>query len=164
MDKEKAWLEHQAQRGLTLVDTKLFRYKFKECEPQDLAYEFDFQIMSTKDEPEYLEIMQDWTLAARYGGWYYFYRLNDGKNVELYNDNASRSSLFRRLLGFLLLTGFPLYYQLVILCPNLERSEFTLPSFYFFWRILVFLLCILHFYVLVRLFIVYKKFSQKLKE
>jgi hypothetical protein len=164
MDAEKRWLEEQARNGLVLADSGLFKYIFKEEEPQDLIYEFDFQMMGKADEPEYLEIMQDWTLATRFGGWYYFYRVNDGVSHELFNDNDSRKSLFRRLLGFLLITGFPLYYQLLIMFPNMEASKLTFPSFYFFFRIVVVIFSIIHFSVLIKLFFIHKRFSSSLRE
>jgi len=89
-DKEKKWLESMAQNGYILDSVSFFNYTFKESEPQDLVYQFDFQILNKKTEPEYLELFKDWNLITKHGAWYYFSKNREGNEKDLiYNDQNS---------------------------------------------------------------------------
>lgn len=161
MDKEQAWLEDMAKQGYVLKAIKPFRYYFEKGDPVDLVYQFDFQFMSKKNEPEYLEIFKEWTLASKLGGWYYFYkeRIDDEKD-SIFSDNDSKSGLFKRIIGFLALVAFPLYYQVLIVFPNMDPDKFSYPNFYFFLRIIVLVFLALHLLVCLRILnviIAYKK-------
>ena len=145
LEKEQAWLEELARSGYVLKATKPFTYFFEKCDPIDLVYQFDFQIFGKKDEEEYLGFFKEWTLASKLGGWYYFYkqRSNDESDT-IFNDNESRNGLFRRLIVFLAIVGFPLYYQIVIMYPNMDSAKFEFPNFYFFLRIVTLVFAGLH--------------------
>lgn len=165
MDKEKKWLEEQAKLGCVLKDIKPFKYYFEKQEPQDLVYQFDFQILSKNKEEDYLALFEDWTFVARFGGWYYFYKLRkEDEWNQIYSDNQSKKSLFVRLIGFLAITGFPLYYQLLFLYPNMDPAKLTYPNFFFFFRPLVVALVVLHAYAMIRLLFIMVKYNKMIKE
>ena len=161
LDEEKAFLEEKAREGLILKSVSLGSYTFEESEPQALTYQMDFKGLDRKiSEDEYLQIYEDegWTLAGRLGGWYYFSQEStDEIDLMIFNDNASKASIYKRILAFLLLTGFPLYYQIIIFFPNLSSGRLAFPGFYFFFRIFVFVIAILHFSALVKIFSMYRK-------
>ncbi len=164
-DKEKQWLEDLAKQGYVLEDIKLFTYTFSKQEPQDLVYQFDFQILSKANEAEYLELFEDWTFIKRFGGWYYFRKPKDSTNTnEIYNDNISKSAMFKRIIGFLALVGFPLYYQVIFVFPNMESNRLAYPNFYFFLRIIVVIFLVLHLLASLRIFAVYLSYKKKISE
>ncbi len=164
-DKEKIWLEDMAKLGYILKSLKLFKYEFDKCEPQDLVYQFDFQIIGKKAIPEYLEMFQDWILADSFGGWYYFYKKRENNEKdEIYNDNESKRQMFNRILGFLIATGFPVYYQMLIMFPNMDPSRFEFPSFYFFFRIIVIIILMIHLYAFMNVILIYRSFQKTVKE
>jgi len=131
-------LEEKAREGLILEGVSLGGYTFKEGAPQDLIYQMDFKGLDRKiSEDEYLQLYEDagWKLAGRLGGWYYFsQKASDHADLLIFNDNASKASIYKRILAFLLLTGFPLYYQLIFVFPSLSNGKFAYPGFYFFFR------------------------------
>ncbi len=165
MHKEQKWLEEQAKKGLVLVDVGVGRYVFEEESPKDIVYQFDFQILSKKKEKEYLELFNDWVLIKRVGGWYYFRKeYKDGDTNSIFNDDESKNSLFRRLIGFLAITGFPLYYMLIIFLPMRTETELTFPSYYFFLRIVIIIFVILHAFAMLKILGVIYSYKKSLKE
>jgi hypothetical protein len=128
----------------------------------------DFRGFDRKiSEDEYLQLYEDagWTLAGRLGGWYYFCQ-ESSEDVDLliFNDNASKALIYKRILAFLLLTGFPLYYQFIFVFPSLSSSKFAFPSFYFFLRIILLIIAILHLSALVKIFSMYRKTISDIRE
>jgi len=168
LEEEKAFLEEEARKGLILKSVHLGSYVFEESEPKDLIYQMDFKGLDRKiSEDEYIQLYEDsgWDLAARFGSWYYFSQeSSESGNLRIFNDNASKASVYKRILAFLLLTGFPLYYQMLIFFPNLTNERFEFPNFYFFFRILVILFAILHLSALVKIFSMYKKTIGDIRE
>jgi len=165
LDKEQEWLEQKAKEGLILKRVSFFTYYFERAEPMDLVYQFDFRVLSKKDKDEYVEMFKEWTLVCQYGSWFYFSKIREGDNRDkIYSDNESYKNMFRRLLIFLGIIGFPLYYQLVIFFPNMESSEFIFPSFYFFHRILVIILVILYSTAVINVLLKYSSFRKHINE
>jgi hypothetical protein len=168
MEEEKAFLEEKAREGLILKKVSLGSYVFEECEPRDMIYQMDFKGLDQKiSEDEYLQLYEDagWSLVGRLGGWYYFSQeSSEDINLLMFNDNASKALVYKRILGFLLLVGFPMYYQLMFVFPNLSSTSFEFPNFYFFFRIIMFLFAILHFSALVKIFSMYRKMKRDIKE
>ena len=168
LDQEKAFLEEKAREGLILNRVGLGRYNFEEGEPQDLVYQMDFKGFDRKmSESEYLQLYQDagWTLAGRLGSWYYFSQeSSEGQDLGLFNDNASKAAVYKRILGFLLLTGFPMYYQLIFSFPNLSSSSFEFPNFYFFFRIFLSLVAVLHLVAMLKILCMYRRTLRDIKE
>lgn len=165
MEKEKKWSEDMAKEGLVLTRLGIFKYYFVETDKQDLVYQFHFQILNKQKEESYLELFEDWTLAAKYGSWYYFYKPNKpGEINDIYMDNKSRRSMFRRILGFLAIVAFPLYYQLIFIYPQMNPAEFAYPKFYFFMRIIVLIFLILWCYAVIRIVLIARHFKSNIKE
>jgi hypothetical protein len=168
LEEEKAFLEEKAREGLILEGVSLGGYTFKEGAPQDLIYQMDFKGLDRKiSEDEYLQLYEDagWKLAGRLGGWYYFsQKASDHADLLIFNDNASKASIYKRILAFLLLTGFPLYYQLIFVFPSLSNGKFAYPGFYFFFRIILLIIAVLHLSALVKIFSMYRKTMSDIKE
>jgi hypothetical protein len=165
MDKEKAWLEEMALQGYVLEEVGFATYTFSKQEPKNLVYQFDFQIISKKNEGDYLSCFEDWNYVGRVSGWYYFYKENNGNgNVDIYNDNQSKATMFRRLLGFLFLTAIPLYYQLFILFPNLDNNDLSFPSFYSILKILVIILVSLHAFATLKIVFIMNNYRRRIKQ
>lgn len=165
MEQEKAWLETMAKQGFILKKVGLFKYFFEQEQPVDLVYQFDFQILNKETEEDYLSLFQDWTLAAKFGSWYYFYKPSsiDEKN-EIYMDNTSKRSMFRRLLGFLVIVAFPLYYQIAFTYPRMDPAKLEYPNFYFFMRIIVIVLLVLWAYAFIRILLIARQFKNNVRE
>jgi hypothetical protein len=163
MDKEKKYLEEKAKQGYKLVNVKLGKYYFEEAEPNDVIYQFDFRMLGKQDESEYLEMHGDWELVLRFGGWYYFRK--EGTNEEsLFSNNEGTKSLLLRLIGFLCLVGFPLYYQILIMFPTMARQDGGLSTFYQIFQPIVFILALLHLYAIIKLGLVYKTLNNDIRE
>lgn len=166
--KEKVFLEEMAKDGYRLMKVRFGKYYFEEDSSKDVVYQFDYKGLSKIDEKEYLSFYIDtgWTLACQYGGWYYFYQeVVEGQEVPtIYSDNHSMKTRYRRLLFFLLITGFPLYYQALIFFPNMPIVKQSYPSFYFFFKIIVYIFMVLHLFALYRVFRLYKKLDANVKE
>lgn len=155
MDKEKAFLETKAQEGLKLVRVGFGRYEFIESEPEDIVYQFDFRMIGKKDEEEYLSVFEDWEMVQRFGGWYYFRKQRDGKNDQIFSDVTSVKQLYIRLIGFLLLVAFPLYYQVLFMFPSMT-SEGGISTFYMIFRPVVYVLLAIHLYAIIKLLLVFR--------
>lgn len=165
MPQEKAFLEEMAQQGYFLTECLFGKYIFEKQEPREVVYDFDFQVLHKEDEEEYLSMMDGWTCATRYGSWYYFYRDKSlGEPYSLFSNNESRQTMLRRLVIFLVVVGLPLYINLLVIFPNQPASEFEPFRFYFFFRILTFILVVLHTYALVRVLTMLKIFKRKISE
>ena len=168
MEEEKAFLEEKAREGLVLKSVSIGGYLFEESQPMDLIYQMDFKGLDQKiSEDEYLQLYEDagWDLAGKLGGWYYFSQESrEDIDLLIFNDNASKALIYRRLLGFLLLVGFPMYYQLIFVFPNLDGPRIEFPSFYFFFRIVLFVVAILHLTALVKIFSMYRRTKIDIKE
>ena len=167
-DKEKEFLEEMALKGYRLVKVKLGKYIFEEEQPKKLIFQFDFRSFDKMSEAEYLQIYEDagWSFVARIAGWYYFSREWNQEEIDLslFNNNRSRSAMYKRLLFFLLLTGFPLYYQVLLFFPAMTEAKIELPRFYSLFRIIVLILTGLHLVAAVRIFYLYRNINRDVSE
>ncbi len=154
-DKEEIFLEEMAAEGFKLVDVSIGKYMFIKDDPKKIRYQLDFKGLTKMKEAEYLQLYEDagWECVSRLGSWYYFAREYDEEtpDISIFNDNKSRLEKYRRLILFLVITGFPLYYNVVILFPSLDNTEFIFPKFYFFFRIIATVLVLLHAGVMVKI-------------
>ncbi len=163
LDKEKKYLEEKAKEGYKLKKVTLGKYYFEETEPKNLVYQFDFRMFSRKEEKEYLDLFEDWEFIFRFGGWYYFCKESSNENESIFSNVESKRNMFLRLIGFLLLTGFPLYYQTIILLPNLEQDG-GLSKFYLFFRPIVYLFLLLHSIAIINVALIYNKMRRDIRE
>ena len=167
-DKEREFLEEMALKGYRLVKVQFGKYTFAEDKAKKLIYQFDFRGFDKMSEQEYLQIYEDagWSFISRIGGWYYFSREwnPEGLDLSLFNNNQSKRVKYKRLIIFLLLTGFPLYYHAFIFFPFIAATRIDLPRFYFFVRIVLLILTGLHLLAVVRILHLYRKFKRDIKE
>ena len=169
-DKEKKYLEEMALDGYQLVEVGFGKYSFKKIERKSLIYDFDFKGFDSITEDEYLQIFEDagWQMVAQFGGWYYF-AYEAGKediDISIFNNNASRKRKYGKLLLFLILTGFPLYYQILFFWPYVLSDDLSkgLASFYSVFRVIAGIFAIVHFLVLVRIFRMYNHINTDIME
>lgn len=103
-EKEEAWLHKMAMQGLHLQSVGPFGYyKFLEGEPRNDYYRMDY-IMDRKDYENYLQLFKDadWEHLGEMGGWQYFRTTAKGDSIpEIYTDNASKATKYKRLITFL---------------------------------------------------------------
>ncbi|WP_066496759.1 DUF2812 domain-containing protein [Abyssisolibacter fermentans] len=167
-EKEKKFLEDMALKGYRLIKVNLGKYTFEKDKPKKLIYQFDFRGYDKMSEENYLQIYEDagWDCVYKYGSWYYFCKewSEDEVDLSLFNDNESKRKKYQRLMFFLMITGFPLYYQTLIFFPNMSESKLEFPSFYFFFRIFALILTGLHIFAVIKILLKYKKLQNKLKE
>jgi len=166
LEKEKAFLEDMATKGYKLKKASFMKYEFEEIEPMNLSYQFDFRVLNKNKEKDYLSYFEDWEFICRFGSWYYFAKEIEEGHVDssIFNDNKSKQAMFRRLILFLLLVGFPLYYQVIIFFPNMDYRDTTFPNFYFFFRIITVLLMSIHLLVTLRFVFIYIKLGKSISE
>ena len=147
-DKEQQFLEDMALKGYRLVNVQIGRYTFKKGESRKVKYQLDFKGLGKISEADYLQLFEDagWKCVHRLGAWYYFEKeyTDEEPDISIFNDNRSRIDKYRRIILFMLLTGFPLYYQVIFMFPGMDRTEFSFPGFYFFFRIIVTIFIVLH--------------------
>ena len=168
LEEEKQFLETKAKEGLILKGVKLGSYYFEESNPQKLVYQMDFKgIVQKISEDEYIQLYEDagWHFVARLGSWYYFCQEgNEGIDLSIFNDNSSKAAVYKRIMAFLLLTGFPLYFQVIFIFPNLSNSSLEFPNFHFFIRIFMIFVAILHFSAFVKIYSMHKQAIGGIKE
>lgn len=158
-EKEREFLEEKAREGYRLVNAYIGRYEFEQCEPCELVYQFDFKGIDSTPEDEYLQLFSDdgWTYISRVGGWYYFYKEQvEGEDISLYNDYDSIKKKYQRLLLFLGITGFPIYYMNLFMFPLMVDRLGGIGMVYGIARGLFLILMLVHIYAGIRIF---KKFN-----
>lgn len=161
-EKEMKYLQEQSQKGLHLNAVGLFKYYFDQEEAAQLQYAADFRTFDKLNEEQYLQLYEDagWQFIDKFGGWYYF--KNNDLTACFYNDLASVKAKYKRLLLFLLITALPLYYQMLILFPNLSASQGM--GFYNVLKWIVYLIASLHFYGSMMMLRKYLKLKNNIKQ
>lgn len=161
-EKEMAFLKAQAQKGYLLSSVAIGKYTFTLEQPSEKVYQSDFKGLNRHlSESDYLTLYRETgrEYIGNTGGWYYFCRdFSDGQ-IEIYNDNDSKLMLYRRLIFFLLLVGWPLYFQLVFILPNMHQEQIA-----FIITLILMGIAILHAYGLFRLIRVYYRIKGQVKE
>jgi len=167
-DKEEKFLEDMAADGYKLKNVSIGMYEFISSEPEKVRYQLDFKGINRMSEEEYLQIFEDagWECVDTLGSWYYFRKAYDEEapDISIFNDNKSRLEKYRRIIIFLFITGFPIYYQVLIMFPNLDREEFNYPGFFFFFRIFVTILVVIHAAAMVMLIVKIVRERRSIKE
>ena len=139
-----------ALKGYELVEVKFLRYYFKTIEPQKLVYQFDFQFLDKGKEHEYLYYFEGWRLACKQGGWYYFIQEKASTPV-LFNNQQSAKAMFQKIIGFLALIGFPLYYQILFIFPKMSSIDPVINMIYLVSRIFCLVIAFFHFIYLFKI-------------
>ena len=166
MEEEKKFLEDITKEGYILTRVGVGRYYFKESDKRGLVYQADFKGINTRiTEGEYLQMYEDsgWYLASNYGGWYYFYHeVTNNMDLSIFNDKESKAGVYRRLILFLALTGFPLYYQNLVVLPAV--GSLYLESFYRVFRIIMLVIMGLHLAASLKILTMYLQLRKEIKE
>ena len=167
-EKERAFLEEMSLQGYRLARVGFGTYDFTKSVPQKRVYQFDFKGLNKMSEDEYLQLYEDsgWDLDAKYGGWYYFSKVVTEEEIDLsiFNDIASRKAKYKRLLIYLMIVGFPIYYQIFFMIPNMAADELSFPSFYFFFRFFIYIIGVLYIVAVLKIIFMLKKLDDHMKE
>ena len=165
-EKEKQFLEDMALKGYKLKKVSFRKYEFDEIDPKEITYQMDFRIITKKNEAEYLSLFHEWEYITTHASWYYFASKDNSitKDSSIFNDVSSQKAMFRNLLVFISIVGLPLYYQVLIFFPLINDREFVFPSIYFFYRIMVIILIILHIFSTYKIIIIYKKLGKSISK
>jgi len=119
-DKEEAWLNEMAAKGLCLISVGYCRYDFEACTPG--AYQICLQMLDKKaNHPEsenYITFIEDTGAEhiGTYNKWVYFRRKTEAGPFALFSDNASRVNYLTKLIRFVWLLGI---LNLIVAAYNL---------------------------------------------
>jgi hypothetical protein len=129
-DREEAWLGEMSRQGLLLQHPGAFgQYTFELGERREFAYRLDF-VLNTRKNPDYYLLFKDagWTHVGEMSGWQYWRKeILDGKEPEIFTDNASKIQKYQRLMGYLVIF-FPIY--IVILTGPSTRGSIQSGGFF----------------------------------
>ncbi|WP_212956251.1 MULTISPECIES: DUF2812 domain-containing protein [Bacillus] len=100
-EKEEKWLEEMAWKGYQLESTT-FGYTFRYTEPEDATIRIDHRVFSRKSEfMNYCTFFEDsgWEHIAgnRWSGTYYFKKVNEESEDDIFSDQMSRAGKYKRL-------------------------------------------------------------------
>lgn len=127
-EKEEAWLNEMAAKGLALVAVGFCRYEFEDCTPGEYQYRIELlkYAPAHPESQQYIKFIED-TGAEQIGSymrWVYFRKKTSDGPFDLFSDLSSRISHLNRIISLLFaLSIFNLgaaIYNLII--------AFTFPS------------------------------------
>ncbi len=105
-DKEEAWLNEMAAKGLAMVSYGFCRYEFEETEPGEYQVAMELLPHSPKhpESEQYLRFLEETgvELVGSWMSWIYVRKKADGAKFELLSDRKSR---VEHLVRILLLVG-----------------------------------------------------------
>lgn len=126
-EKEEAWLNKMAQKGLHLVDYKFGRYYFDQGTPGEYIYRLEMLDTWPNDEKskEYIEFMADSNveLVTTYNTWIYFRKKAESEPFEIYTDIPSRIKHYEKIARVF---GVVSLINIVIALFNLNISKFNM--------------------------------------
>lgn len=108
-EKEEAWLNEMAARGLCLVAVGWCRYEFEDCQPGEYGIRLEL-LENRPDHPEsvkYLEFLES-TGAEHVGSymrWVYLKKKKSDGEFALFSDNSTRIRHLSRVMQLLLVLG-----------------------------------------------------------
>jgi len=117
-DKEEAWLNEMAAKGLCMIGYGWCRYEFEPCEPGE--YSIRLQMLDDPhnhpESQQYLEFLES-TGAEHIGSWWKWVYLRKKKadgEFEMFSDYESKIKHLSRIMNLLLGLGiFNLYIGLL---------------------------------------------------
>ena len=108
-EKEEAWLNELAARGLCLVAVGWCRYEFEECQPG--AYSIRLELLENQpghpESEKYLAFL-DSTGAGHIGSymrWVYLRKKKSDEEFSLFSDNFTRIKHLTRIMRLILTLG-----------------------------------------------------------
>ena len=123
-EKEQAWLNEMAAKGMALVAVGFCRYEFEACQPGEYQYCLEL-LMNHPNHPEsrqYLQFLEDTGVehVGSYLRWVYLRKRTQDGPFELYSDNESRIkhvTLIIRLLAGLGIANLTIgLYNVILAC------------------------------------------------
>jgi hypothetical protein len=117
-EKEESWLGEMSAVGnhLLKVGFPCF-YTFTVGRPRRYVYRLDYQPGFKKDRDDYLQIFSDagWDHIGEMSSWQYFRKeAAPGEQPEIFTDNESKVTKYKRLLGYLGIFLAPLWTMLIV--------------------------------------------------
>ena len=108
-EKEEAWLNEMAAKGLCLISVGYCRYDFEDCVPGEYAVRMELleQRPTNPEAAKYIEFIES-TGAEQVGSfqkWVYFRKKTADGPFELFSDNASRMKHLTRIMRLLQFVG-----------------------------------------------------------
>ena len=122
-DKEEAWLNEMADKGLCLVSVGFCTYMFEDCAPGEyrICLQLLEQMPNHPESKQYIEFLSD-TGAEHIGSlfrWAYFRQKAADGEFALFSDNASR---LKHLSGIIALIAVITAVNLLIGIQNLTLA------------------------------------------
>ena len=109
-DKEEAWLNEMAAKGLALISTGFCKYEFEECTPGEYGIQLEMLDCNAKSESgrQYISFVEE-TGAEHVGSWlswvYFRKKLAYGEEFRLFSDKDSLIRHLKKIIAFLLFLG-----------------------------------------------------------
>ncbi|MBQ2824151.1 MAG: DUF2812 domain-containing protein [Oscillospiraceae bacterium] len=137
-DKEEAWLNEMASRGLALVAVDFCKYEFEECAPNEYGIQLELldNIVSSEESRNYISFVEE-TGAECVGTWIrwvYFRKKKDGGEFKLFSDKDSLIAHLQRIIIFIAVLGIanlPIGLLNVMLGINtLIEENVVVPNIY----------------------------------
>lgn len=121
--KEEDYLRNRHKQGwkFTYVN-KLVCYHFEKSEPEDVIYQLDYNPDGLAHKSEYVQIFSDcgWEYLQDFFGYSYFRKPvseMNGKEEEIFCDNASRLEMMKRVLRGRMTPLLCIFFMIIL--PNL---------------------------------------------
>ena len=120
-EKEEAWLEKMALRGLFLSKVSSFYYyTFAQGMPEKRAYKIDYRsFRNPSDREDYLAMFNDsgWQAAMQreVNGAFYFSRSQEGADRDIFSDDVSRAQRNLRYASLSAYSLIPAFLPLLAL-------------------------------------------------
>lgn len=129
-EKEEAWLNNLAAKGLALISVGPFKYEFDQCLPGEYTIRLELleNIPIHAESQQYISFLEE-TGAEYIGGilrWAYFRKKTADGTFALYSDINSRIKHYSNVIIFL---TFISIFNLYIGCYNLILFYLRLNSF-----------------------------------
>lgn len=100
-EKEEAWLNHMAAKGMALIDYTWCRYVFDDCKNGEYIYRIELleNLPSHPESQAYIRFMEESGVecVATYIRWVYFRKKTADGPFEIYSDRDSMITHLRRI-------------------------------------------------------------------
>ncbi len=152
-EKEQEYLNNEHKHGwkLTHITFPCF-YHFKECKPEEVIYQLDYNADRHKNFKQYTQMFVDcgWEYICDFVGYSYFYKPVEkmSNNEEIFNDNSSKKDMMDRVFKGRMIVLFILFG--FIICPNLVLYLYNSLTYKepFYYGILFMISCVFILYVI----------------
>lgn len=163
-EEEGEYLRKMHQHGWEFIHVSLPGiYHFRECEPEDVVYQLDYNQEGRAHKAEYVEMFQDcgWEYLQDAGGYSYFRKpvsaMQFGEE-RIFCDDASRMEMLERVLRGRLCPLLLMFCGLILqLVGQWGLNGFTSPI-----TIMLFGMIILYLSIFMRFFTKYRNYRKRM--